>query len=162
MKEIRTDAWLAIGVIVVAASYLYADWRLPTQTIGDSLGPRVFPALVGIGLLISGLLLIVETWKKRRALGHDASGPGLPQTPEQRKQIMILAAMVAWTALYYGAFQYLGYLLATVTFLFGLLSYFNQRRYTMNILVAVGFALVVDLGFSRLLGVPMPAGLLSI
>jgi putative tricarboxylic transport membrane protein len=66
--------------------------------------------------------------------------------------------MVAWAGLYYFVFETLGYLLATPIFLFGLLSYFNHRKYLTNVLVALGFTAVVYLLFSILLGVPLPAG----
>jgi putative tricarboxylic transport membrane protein len=146
---------LAIVVVVIATIYLIADAGLPTARIGDPLGPKAFPALVGGGLILSAVLLLFETWSKRRAL---------VDTKEERRNrdekhlYLVMIGMVAWSALYYFFFETAGYLIATPVFLFGLLSYFNPRRYLTNVLVAVGFTAVVYLLFSILLGVPLPAG----
>jgi len=64
-------------------------------------GPQAFPALIGIGLLVSGLLLCGETWRRRRAAGRR----GGASRPIERQSRRILAAMTAWTALYYFAFD---------------------------------------------------------
>ena len=159
MTTHRADAALAAVAIVGAAAYLLLDWNLPSARIGDPLGPRAFPALIGAGLVLSGLLLFLETWKKRRIA---ASGPAEPRSAEQKHVALLLAGMVAWTALYYLSFDRLGYLIATPLFILGLLSYFNRRRHAVNLVVAAGFTIVVYLLFSTLLGVPLPAGPLPI
>jgi len=79
-----------------------------------------------------------------------------------RHQTVVLLAMVVWTALYYTAFEPVGYLVSTAVFLGGLLSYFHRGHYRTNLLVALGFVVIVDLVFSRLLNVPLPAGILSL
>ena len=155
MRALRADVILAATIIVVAAIYLFADAGLRTARIGDPLGPKAFPALVGGGLILSAVLLLFETWSKRRALADAAPEP---RNPDQKHNVLVLIGMVAWTALYYYVFESLGYLIATPVFLLGLVSYFNRRKYLTNVLVAVGFTAVVYLLFSILLGVPLPSG----
>jgi putative tricarboxylic transport membrane protein len=150
---------LAVTVFVVAAIYLYVDAGLPTARIGDPLGPKAFPALVGGGLILSALLLLLETWNKRRALADATTEPATePRGKDEKHLYLVLIAMVAWSGLYYFVFETLGYVLATPIFLFGLLSYFNRRKHLTNVLVALGFTAIVYLLFSILLGVPLPAG----
>jgi putative tricarboxylic transport membrane protein len=169
MKSLRGDAQLAIGVLVLAGVYLYMDMRLPEMRLSDPLGPKAFPALVGIGLIASALLLLIERHHKVRidplsaakaAPPHDE--PGTNPGDGVKHSPLVLVGMVMWTALYYFCFARVGYLIATTVFLLGLLTYFNRKRYKTNIAVALGFTLVFDLLFSLVLGVPMPAGLLSI
>jgi putative tricarboxylic transport membrane protein len=163
MRTLRADTLLAVVVIVVAALYLYLDARLPTARIGDPLGPKAFPALVGGGLILAALLLLLETWKKRRTVGSAAVAPRpAAEKTDDRHVALLLAGMVAWTALYYFWFERLGYLIATPLFILGLLSYFNRRRHATNVAVAAGFTIVVYLLFSTLLGVPLPSGPLPI
>jgi putative tricarboxylic transport membrane protein len=146
---------LAVTVVIVAAIYLHADAGLPTARIGDPLGPKAFPALVGGGLILSAILLLLETWSKRRARADTRVEP---RSREEKHLYLVMVAMVAWAAVYYYFFETVGYLLATPVFLFGLLCYFNPRKHLTNALVALGFTAVVYLLFSILLGVPLPAG----
>ncbi|HVY99934.1 MAG TPA: tripartite tricarboxylate transporter TctB family protein [Dongiaceae bacterium] len=159
MRALRADLYLAITIIVVAAIYLHADAGLRSASIGDPLGPKAFPALVGGGLILSALLLLFETWGKRRALADTRIQP---RTRDQKHVVLVLAGMIAWTALYYYVFESAGYLIATPVFLFGLLSYFNKGRHLVNVLVAVCFTATVYLLFSILLGVPLPTGPLDL
>jgi putative tricarboxylic transport membrane protein len=174
MNTKKPDVWLALCVIAGALVYLYSDLHMPVMRSGDPLGPRAFPALIGGGLLFAGALLLVETYRKARAeaaarVPSEAAGvpsEAAPRTHDDirkgRHQTVVLLAMVVWTALYYTAFEPVGYLLSTAVFLGGLLSYFHRGHYRTNILVALGFVLIVDLVFSRLLNVPLPAGILSL
>jgi len=155
MRALRADLYLAIAIIVVAAIYLHADAGLRTANIGDPLGPKAFPALVGGGLILSALLLLLETWSKRRALEDTRVEP---RSKDEKHLILIMLAMVVWSGLYYFVFEMLGYLIATPLFLLGLLSYFNKSRHVTNLLVALGFTAAVYLLFSILLGVPLPPG----
>jgi len=146
---------LAAVIIIVAAIYLFADAGLRTARIGDPLGPKAFPALVGGGLILSAVLLVFETLAKRRTLEDRTIEP---RTKDEKHLVLVMIGMVVWSGLYYYVFETLGYLIATPLFLFGLLSYFNQRKYLTNVLVALGFTGIVYLLFSILLGVPLPSG----
>jgi putative tricarboxylic transport membrane protein len=159
MRALRADLWLAITVIVVAAIYLHADYGLRKASLGDPLGPKAFPALVGGGLILSAILLVFETWRKRRALEAKNIEP---RGKDDKHVALLLVGMIVWTGLYYYVFETVGYPIATPIFLFGLLSYFNTGRYVTNVLVAVCFAAAVYFLFSILLGVPLPTGPLDL
>ena len=146
------DWILAICIAVGAVVYLYSDSKLPQLQVGDPMGPQVFPALIGIGLLGSALLLMVETWRKRRPPARKLRPTRSTATSALSHQL-ILAGMALWTALYYFAFEPLGYLVATLVYMFGLLACFNRGRWLVNAACAVGFTL------DRLCGLhPLPAG----
>jgi putative tricarboxylic transport membrane protein len=166
MKRSRADVWLAVCVIVGASAYLIADSLLPSASIGGPLGPKGFPALIGAGLILSGLLLLREHHEKRhRPPAAIPASPELAAGPEPRARdtpVPILIAMVAWTALYYFCFEPVGYLIATVVFLLGLLSYFHRGHHRTNCIIAIVFTVVVDTLFSHFLNVPMPTGILPI
>jgi putative tricarboxylic transport membrane protein len=187
MKSIKGDVWLALCAFALAAVYLYMDLRLPEVRLSDPLGPKAFPALVGVGLVASALLLLLESRAKARTPAHEPLstaptnptppgkvdlGPatargaqsepahGAQTPPEKKAHPLILVAMVAWTSIYYLVFERAGYLIATAVFLFGLLAYFNRKRLTTNLAIALGVTVVFDLLFSQLLGVPLPTGFL--
>ena len=74
MKKISPDAILIVCVVAFATVYLWADSLLPASSLGDPLGPRVFPALVGGGLLLSAVLMVLELAAKLRnaVAAHEA------------------------------------------------------------------------------------------
>jgi putative tricarboxylic transport membrane protein len=152
------DVLLGICVIIGAAVYLHADADLPVLQNGGPMGPQAFPALVGIGLLISGLLLLGETWRRRRAAGF---APAAPADPIKRRSRAILAAMTAWTALYYFAFERAGYVVATLVYMFALLAFFNRGRWWVNAASAAGFTLAAYMLFTSFLQVALPRGILD-
>jgi putative tricarboxylic transport membrane protein len=151
------DLVLAICTVIGAVVYLSADSRLPQLQIGDPMGPQVFPALIGLGLLGSALLLMVETWRKRRPGGAEPR-PHSNQGVKELRAWLILIGMVLWTALYYWAFEPLGYLLSTLVYMFVLLACFNRGRWWVNAACAVGFTLAAYAVFTRLLQVALPQG----
>jgi putative tricarboxylic transport membrane protein len=174
------DRLLAVTVMVGALVYLYADMQLPTLEIGDPLGPKIFPALIGTGLFFSGLMLLISTLRASHAAR--SSLPGVPfagavlqdagvalnpdsatePTEEQQRQhSIVLLCMVGWTALYYVAFEPVGYVVATIFYMLALLSYFNRGRHVANLLIAAGFTAIAYLVFGKFLGVSMPQGLLG-
>jgi putative tricarboxylic transport membrane protein len=150
------DKILAGCVILGAMVYLFADFSAPARGYSDPVGPTVFPALVGAGLLTSGLLLLYESHKRARIAGaasaHSAEGNG---------HRLLLLGMAAWTALYYFAFEPVGYLVATPLYMFPMLAYLNRRKWLTNILISLGFALAIYVVFAKFLQVSLPKGLLG-
>jgi putative tricarboxylic transport membrane protein len=174
MKSIKGDVWLALCVFALAFAYLYMDLRLPEVRLSDPLGPKAFPALVGVGLIASAVLLLLESRAKAHAVSQRATVTAQTEqltqaphatdeaheAPARKVHPLILIAMLAWTSIYYLAFERAGYLVATAIFLFGLLAYFNRKRQKTNLAIALGVTGVFYLLFSQLLGVPLPTGFL--
>jgi putative tricarboxylic transport membrane protein len=156
--------WVLAGCAVIGAViYLYADSQLPLVRIGDPLGPKIFPAIIGGGLLLSGLLLMLETYRKRQQIVSVSAAPAAmqPHAPADRQRPGVLICMLAWTVVYYFAFEPVGYLVSTVIFLLGLLTMFHRRKPLTNLAVALGFTAVIYTIFTQLLHVPMPQGVLE-
>jgi putative tricarboxylic transport membrane protein len=156
--------WVLAGCAVIGALvYLYAASQLPLVRIGDPLGPKIFPAIIGGGLLISGLLLMLETYRKRQQVlsvpPAPASSPA--HAPMDRQRPGVLLGMLAWTVIYYFAFEPVGYLVSTVVFLLGLLTMFHRKKPLTNLAVAFGFTAVIYAIFTQLLHVSMPQGILE-
>jgi putative tricarboxylic transport membrane protein len=150
------DRLLAACAITGACVYLFADSRIVDPVISDPLGPKVFPVLIGLGLLGSGLLLLAETRKKSPSVaGAAVAAPG------NNKQRLILVGMAVWTACYYTAFEPVGYIVSTIGYLFGLLLFFNPRKHVANVATAVIFTAVAYAIFAKFLGVSMPSGVLT-
>jgi len=154
------DRVIFVCVIVFAGLYLWATAQIPSLEIGDPLGPKAFPRLLGIGLLLTAGLLFVEMMRNRAAAAErEDESPG--QAQEERGHLLVIAGATVWTGLYYAVFEHLGYLLATVIFLFGLTAYFNRGRWVMNILTVLLFSVGSYALFVKALGVTLAPGILS-
>jgi putative tricarboxylic transport membrane protein len=158
------DWVLAAFVVTGALIYLRAAMSLEKLQVGDALGPQVFPAIVAICMLVSGLLLAWETW--RRQTNPDGAAPitpnsGLAAPAAQRRQHFVLVAMAAWTALYYVAFEPVGYIFSTLVYLSALLIYFHRVNPLINLGYAAAFTAVAYLLFTNFLQVVLPAGILQ-
>ncbi len=145
------DWFLAAGAAVGALVYLYADYKMPRLELGDPLGPRAFPALIGGLLLLSAIMLAVEN-RRRQPVRTP------PSAPVGSSHYPVLAGMLVWTIGYYSIFEPAGYIIATLIYLFGLLCFFNRGRHWMNVLVSVCFTAIAYSVFSQLLGVQLPLG----
>jgi putative tricarboxylic transport membrane protein len=160
------DWVLAAFVVTGALIYLRAALSLERLQVGDALGPQVFPAIVAICMLISGLMLAWETW--RRQANPDNAAPLAPNSgvaaahpAAQRRQHLVLVAMTAWTALYYVAFEPVGYIVSTMIYLSALLLYFHRVNPLFNLGYAAAFTASAYLLFTNFLQVVLPSGILQ-
>ena len=85
------DRVILICTVAIAVIYLWASTQIPTLEIGDPLGPKAFPRLLGVALLLAAGLFGYELWKDRAKKAPAASAPVF-----DRQVMPVLAAVVAW------------------------------------------------------------------
>jgi putative tricarboxylic transport membrane protein len=149
------DRVIFVCTIVIAAVYFYATTLIPTLEIGDPLGPKAFPRLLGVCLLIAAGLFFLEMWKDRKApvakRAHTES--------RDWRHLRVIAGVTAWTGAYYAAFEKLGYVVATTIFLLGLMAWFHRGKWISNVLTSALFAVLSYIMFLKL-EVRLPQGIL--
>lgn len=150
------DRVIFVCTLVLAAAYFYATAQIPSLEIGDPLGPRAFPRLLGIGLLITAGMLLMEMRRARKAERPQSER----SQPVECGHFAVVAVAVVWTGLYFAVFERLGYAIATTVYLFALMAYFNRGKRAANILTAVLFSFISYFMFTRLLGVTLARGIL--
>lgn len=144
------DRYVALTVILLTVPYLVSTFQLPSLEVGDPLGPKVFPVILGISLIGSALLLIRET-KGRRATGIFS---------KEKRHFLLIGAVAALMLLYILLFEALGFILVNSLFLWILMSYFRRKRWVANTLISILFTLVVYSLFAKLLHVTLAKGIL--
>lgn len=149
-----TDRIIFACTLVLAGVYFWATEQIPSLELGDPLGPKAFPRMLGIGLLIGAGMLLAEIIRGRR---HSP--------PEQAAWSWdsgnwVVIAVAGWTAVYVASFEFLGYIVATLVYLLALTGYFNKGRHLMNVLTCVLFVTGSYFMFTKLLGVNLARGLL--
>jgi putative tricarboxylic transport membrane protein len=154
--QLLIDRIICAVALVLAVVYFYATAQIPSLEIGDPLGPKAFPRLLGILLLVAVVMLFFETLKK----GADKTSI-LKLRREDRRHLALIGCATLWTGLYFGLFEPVGYLVSTAVYLFTLMAVFNRNKWTANALTAVLFTLGSYILFVKILGVSLPAGILK-
>jgi putative tricarboxylic transport membrane protein len=149
------DRIILACTIILALIYLYATTQIPVLAIGDPLGPKAFPRLLGIAMLLAAGLLAFELWRDR-----DKGEERERQAPRfEGPIIVVLGAVVLWVGLYFYFFEDLGYIVATTLFLLPMTAWFHRGKWITNILSSVLFAVGTYFLFVKL-DVRLPSGLL--
>lgn len=150
------DRIIFVCTVLLAAVYLWATSKIPTLALGDPLGPKAFPQMLGIGLLIAAGMLLAEIIRgaRNKAAAEEKSEPF-----RFEKHHAVILAIIAGTAAYVFAFERLGYMLSTALYLLVMTHFFNRGRMLMNVLTSVLFAVISYLVFTQVLGVNLARGI---
>lgn len=153
LVEARLAAVAVIGLGLLA---LIGATQVGTGAGYVAVPPSVMPAVVGVGLVALGTLLLLRATVRPDLdlAGHVASEAAVT---DWRTTILTLAALVGY-ALTLGM---LGYVLATTWFIPIVARILGSRRPRRDVLVGVVLGIVVYVGFTQFLGVRLPAGLLD-
>ncbi|WP_338608642.1 tripartite tricarboxylate transporter TctB family protein [Pelagibacterium nitratireducens] len=147
---------LAVAAVAIAAVYALGIAAIPTMMISDAVGPRAYPTLLLILLLIVSVMLVLEGW-------------GTRDWTAGRQKVMEFIRLDSGTFLcsslailaYFLLFEPLGYLLSTALFLLcGMLLLHHGRRW-VAIVVALGFTVATYILFAEVFGTQLPTGLLA-
>jgi putative tricarboxylic transport membrane protein len=152
-----------VGPRIVAAAFVAFGVVVLVQTLGiregggySAVGPRLFPYIVGAGLISMGLVLLLRTTVRpdRELESQAAEEEAATYWPTLG---LVAAALVAYVYL----LEPLGYVLATTLFFLAASVVLGSRRLLVSLVVGAGLALTVFEGFTRYLGVQLPGGLLD-
>lgn len=150
------DRVIFVCTLILAGIYFYATEKLPSLEIGDPLGPKAFPRLLGVLLVITAIILLLEIVRGRKKVVSDVPTRG----PSTLGSYTVVAAVSVWTFLYFLVFEPLGYVIATTIYLIVLMAYFHKNKWMSNVVTAVLFSLGSYLLFTKLLGVNLVRGIL--
>ncbi len=151
-----TDRVIFVSILVLGGIYVWATQQIPTLEIGDPLGPKAFPYLLTIGLLISAVMLLLEMMKAKKSVPD----PSEVEEPKDNSTAKIVAGVIVVTGIYFVLFEPLGYAIATSLFLLVTTMYFNKGKTLMNVLTSVLYSFISYYAFTAWLGVNLPRGIL--
>jgi putative tricarboxylic transport membrane protein len=153
LREVRLAGAVVIGLGLLA---LVGASQVGTGAGYVAVSPSVMPAVVGLGLVALGVLLLLRATVRpdlnlARHVAVEAA-----QT-DWRTTLLTLVALVAY-ALSLGI---LGYPLATTWFIPIVARILGSRRPGRDVMIGVVLGLVVYVAFTQFLGVRLPPGLLD-
>ena len=144
MRAIAADRAAGVVVALFGAWFLWQAFQFREGPGFAVVGPRVFPAIVGIGLTLSGLALAVLPGARAEA-----------ETPTDWRTLLLMAAALA---VYVALYLPLGFPIASVAF--SSLAHGSSavdRPFEISS-AACCWSLVVYLVFTQLLTIDLPAG----
>jgi putative tricarboxylic transport membrane protein len=151
-----TDRIILVCIVVLAAVYFWATSQIPTLEIGDPLGPKAFPRLLGIGLIITAGMLLAEILAERKTA---KPAPASGEQGDGSKRTVIIAVVA--TAIYFLLFEPVGYVITTTLYLLAMTHVFYVKgRWMINGLTSVIYGVGSYLAFTQALGVNLPRGIL--
>ena len=120
-----------------------------------AVGPRVFPMMVGGGLVAAGLGVLLGQLRSRRAAVE------VPEELAVPPDWVTLGTVAALLAAYVALFEPLGFVLSSAVFLPACAWALGSRSPVRDILAGVGVAVVAYVVFTWLLGLELPEGPLA-
>ena len=141
---------LALGATVIAVVSSY-----PTIA-AQRVGPALFPALIAIGLMIGGAILLVRGWLAR------ATVPWLQFEPwvQSPRHVAGFIGVIASVVFYIVVVDWLGFFLTSLIILTVLFRLFGVAL-GRSIMIAAIATFVIHFAFYKLLRVPLPWGVLT-
>lgn len=151
------DRIIFVSMLVLTGVYFWATSQIPTLEIGDPLGPKAFPRLLGGGLIIAAVMLLAEMIRAHKSELKSAAREA--SEPRDIGSYKIVAGVTVVTGIYFVLFEPLGYAVATSLFLLVMTNYFNKRKWWTNGLTALIYGFGSYYAFTSLLGVNLPRGI---
>jgi putative tricarboxylic transport membrane protein len=150
----RLAALVVLGIGVVALSQAFAI----RESAGYSVvGPRFFPIVVAVGLVLWGVAFLIRT----TSLAPDDDLAEQAAAEEAATHWATVLTIMALLVIYVYALAPLGYALATALFFPVVARIMGSRNLLRDLLTGILLGLVIYIVFTRFLGVRLPAGLLA-
>lgn len=147
------DLAVGVGVVAIACVMAWQTSEIPVAQAYARVGPKVIPYLVAFGLLVLGFLLCLSAW--RGGWAHEAEDePGEIDWRALRwlgLGLLLNVALIAW----------LGFIIASALMFVCAARAFGSTLWKRDLIVAVLLCLVAYLGFDKLLGINIGAGILE-
>jgi len=141
-------------IIVFACAFIGGAFMIPeTNTTFSAVGPRVFPILSGVGMLLCGLWLGWQTWQRQAA--------GFKFSDLDKADWRTLGTTALVFLIYLLIFEPVGYLISTAVFMFVVARVLGSRAWLRDAIASVVTSGIIYYLFNGLLKVGLPKGLLE-
>ncbi len=143
---------LLLGLIVLIDT---KNMEVPPGS--GSVGPQVFPTIIGIFIVLVSLFLATEVLRGNYGQPEGTEFGEIKSETDFKTLGTVSASILTYPFLIERA----GFVIASTVVFFGVGFAYGARKLIKNLAIALIFALVVYLTFTKLLSVELPAGILK-
>jgi putative tricarboxylic transport membrane protein len=143
---------LLLGVIVLVDT---KNMVVPPGS--GSVGPQVFPTIIGIFIMAVALFLIVDILRGNYGQPEGTEFGEIESKTDFKTLGMVSASILTYPFLIERA----GFVIASTVVFFGVGFAYGARQLIRNLIISLTFALIVYVTFTKGLSVELPAGLLK-
>lgn len=138
--------WLGVAVILIGAFWVYGSWQLPATSTYARVGPGMFVAAVGYGLIAFGALLLVQIARGEKFESQEAEDTVAGQPPSYLAlaTVLIGACIPLYTMERFGFVPTAALVFAFTTRAFG------SRRIALDLAIGATMGACAWFGFSAL------------
>ncbi len=146
-------------VMVVVGVFLIVDALSLTAEFAkvDPVGPKLFPLVIGSGLLVCAVLLAVATMRGSRGTPDDGEDIDTSGPADWKTVGLLVALFVATVALV----DVLGWVIMGALLFGGAATILGNRHWIRNLAIGLALSLVSFYAFYVGLGIPLSAGILD-
>ena len=177
--RLSPDRLAGVLIAVLGAWILWQAFALQVGPGHAAVGPRVFPIIVGLGILASGVALalsrpqhtpeavpgevggVAANALEHDALEHGAGHAEAEAAAEEPIDWATLGWMAALLAVYIAAYIPLGFPIASALFLIAGARVLGSRAWLRDLIAGVVVSLAAYVVFTSLLGLELPGGSLE-
>jgi putative tricarboxylic transport membrane protein len=144
----RAERIGATVVLLLGAGYLWEAISMEEVTIGDPLGPKVFPIIIGAIMVALGFSLLI------RPAGVSRSQP----FAKTAACALVLAVLLG---AYGFGIERIGYPAATFLFLLVASRLLGEKSWVAGLVIPLSVSIGVFVLFTRALDIPLPLGFIE-
>jgi putative tricarboxylic transport membrane protein len=140
---------ISMGLVIAAMVIGYDAFSMRVPPIHAKVGPRVFPIIVSCALAVAGAFLL---WR---------AGTGRFAEEEAETDWGAVGIMAAGLVLHMNLLRPAGFIISGIVLFLSVTLAFGSQRYMRDAIVAVLVVTAAYMGFTKFLGLQLPAGLLG-
>jgi putative tricarboxylic transport membrane protein len=144
---------VAVGIFLIIDAMRIADGFAKV----DPVGPRLFPLVIGVGLIVLSVVLAIAIPRGSRGEADAGEDIDPNMTSDWRTVGMLVALFVATIVLV----NPLGWTITGGLFFAGAATVLGSKHYIRNILIGAVLGILSFYAFYSGLGIPLPAGILD-
>lgn len=144
---------VALGLVVVGLVVGYETTQISLSPAYSKVGPKVFPTMVSVGLVLLGLALLWQAWS-----GAWTAEDETETQPTDWRALGWLGFGLVFNVALIGI---LGFILASTVLFASVSRAFGSQRPLRDLGIAFVFATVCYLGFAKVLSINMGGGILE-